>query len=104
MVWAAARNKTTRYGETERPSAYSRGYDVRWVRARVWFLRHNPFCKECQKSGIIKASAVLDHIEPHRGDMKKFWDKANWQSLCVECHNRKSQSEGMRIKKAIGIA
>lgn len=30
---------------------------------------------------------LVDHIDPHRGDMKKFWDSANWQSLCKTCHD-----------------
>ena len=35
----------------------------------------------------------VDHIIPHRGDKKLFWDSGNWQSLCHECHSRKSYSE-----------
>lgn len=36
---------------------------------------------------------VVDHVRPHRGDMVLFWDVANWQSLCLSCHNRKSALE-----------
>ena len=28
---------------------------------------------------------MLDHIVPHKGDMKVFWDRANWQGLCDRC-------------------
>ena len=31
---------------------------------------------------------VVDHIIPHKGDERLFWDADNnWQSLCEECHN-----------------
>jgi 5-methylcytosine-specific restriction endonuclease McrA len=40
-----------------------------------------------------RPNGVTDHIVPHRGDRKLFESKSNLQSLCTECHNRKSQSE-----------
>ena len=30
------------------------------------------------------------HIIPHNCDMKLFWNKNNWQSLCKKCHSRKT--------------
>lgn len=36
---------------------------------------------------------VVDHIKPHRGDKVLFWDSANWQPLCKECHDRKTATE-----------
>ena len=33
---------------------------------------------------------LLDHIIPHRGDQKLFWDEGNWQALCKACHDRKT--------------
>ena len=33
---------------------------------------------------------LLDHIIPHRGDQKLFWDEQNWQPLCKDCHDRKT--------------
>jgi 5-methylcytosine-specific restriction protein A len=36
---------------------------------------------------------VVDHKVPHRGDMKLFWDRNNWQSMAKECHDRKTASE-----------
>lgn len=30
---------------------------------------------------------LVDHVEPHKGDTKKFWDKANWQSSCRWHHD-----------------
>ena len=39
---------------------------------------------------------VVDHIVPHRGDQKLFWDKSNWQPLCKACHDRKTWREDNR--------
>lgn len=30
---------------------------------------------------------VVDHIIPHRGDKKLFWDPGNWQALSDDVHN-----------------
>lgn len=71
-------------------SAASRGYDRRWQKARKAFLAKHPFCAECEKNGRYKAATVVDHIKPHRGDYRKFWDTDNWQALCKSCHDKKT--------------
>lgn len=38
-------------------------------------------------------SIVVDHIKPHRGDQKLFWDRRNWQPLCEHHHNVKTMTE-----------
>ncbi|TIX60322.1 MAG: HNH endonuclease, partial [Mesorhizobium sp.] len=40
---------------------------------------------------------VVDHIKPHRGDMRLFWNRANWQPLCTRCHSSIKQSRERRI-------
>jgi 5-methylcytosine-specific restriction endonuclease McrA len=35
---------------------------------------------------------VVDHIQPHRGDQRLFWDRRNWQPLCRTCHSGHKQS------------
>jgi 5-methylcytosine-specific restriction protein A len=76
-----------------RPSAESRGYDWRWQKYRIAFLKKYPLCELCKEQGIVTAADVVDHIVPHKGDMIKFWDKTNHQSACVPCHNRKTVLE-----------
>lgn len=77
-------------------SSAERGYGRKWREAREGWLRKHPLCVFCQRKGQIIQASVVDHIEPHRGDMKLFWDSAhNWQSLCVDCHN----SEKARIER-----
>ena len=40
----------------------------------------------------VKAT-VVDHIIPHRGDQKLFWDRGNWQALCKRHHDIKTGNE-----------
>ncbi len=71
--------------DKKRETATQRGYNARWQRARKTFLANNPVCRVCDRG-----ATVVDHIEPHRGDMRLFWDKANWQPLCKLCHDKKT--------------
>ena len=73
-----------------RENAASRGYGSQWRTARTRFLRSHPLCAECMKQGNLTPATVVDHIIPHRGDRKLFWDERNWQALCESCHNQKT--------------
>lgn len=42
------------------------------------------------------AAVAVDHIVPHRGDSKLFWDRSNWQPLCIPHHNSTKQREEKR--------
>lgn len=68
-------------------------YTYKWSLARKDFLIDNPLCIECKKNNIIKAASVVDHVIPHQGNQILFWDRSNWQSLCIRCHNKKSANE-----------
>jgi 5-methylcytosine-specific restriction endonuclease McrA len=35
----------------------------------------------------LTATAVVDHVEPHDGDMAKFWNRAMWQPACAHHHD-----------------
>ena len=50
----------------------------------------------CEAAGKLVEASVVDHIEPHRGDLKKFWDRENWQALCAPCHDRHKQAAEKR--------
>ena len=75
-----------------RGGADARGYNAEWRRARKAFLQKHPLCAECRKNGKLTPATVVDHIIPHRGDRKLFWDENNWQPLCKDCHDRKTGS------------
>lgn len=82
-----------RQAERGRASASARGYGVRWRKARAAYLRSHQLCVRCRDEGRIASAVVVDHIEPHRGDMTKFWDQSNWQALCKACHDAKTARE-----------
>lgn len=79
--------------DRERGTAHQRGYDHKWEVARAEFLELNPLCADHNKRGYVQIATVVDHITPHKGDKKLFWDKTNWQPLCKPCHDRKTQTE-----------
>ena len=70
------------------PSA--RGYDSKWNKARKIFLAQHPLCAICGAP-----ATDVDHIIPHKGNKKLFWDQSNWQALCHSCHSRKTAREDM---------
>lgn len=63
-------------------------YGVKWKKQRERFLLDFPLCVICNK-----VARVVDHIIPHKGDMRLFWDQSNWQPMCFSCHNRKTARE-----------
>lgn len=67
-------------------------YNYRWQKAREGYLRSHPLCAECSRRGYVVQATIVDHKIPHRGNQKLFWDKANWQSLCENCHNSWKQA------------
>jgi len=77
----------------DRGSATSQLYDKRWERARLSFLRRHPLCACARCEGKAVAASVVDHIIPHEGDLARFWDEQNWQSMAKPCHDRKTMSE-----------
>ncbi|RJE89047.1 HNH endonuclease [Paenibacillus sp. 1011MAR3C5] len=81
--------------ERARGSAYQRGYDSKWQRYSRRFLRANPLCAcaDCAKLLVPKPSEVTDHIIPHKGDKRLFWDPKNHQPMAKRCHDRKTAKE-----------
>jgi 5-methylcytosine-specific restriction enzyme A len=80
--------------DRQRPSAARRGYGARWRRARVAFLARHPLCAACRAQGRAVAATVVDHVVPHRGNKRLFWDEANWAPACKPCHDAKTAREG----------
>jgi 5-methylcytosine-specific restriction protein A len=61
-----------------------------WRDARDGFLTEHPLCADCENRGLVVSAEVVDHVIPHKGDHGLFWDRSNWRSLCITCHNRKT--------------
>ncbi|PZW65249.1 HNH endonuclease [Pseudomonas sp. URMO17WK12:I1] len=100
--------------EARPTSSTAKGYGYRWQQARAGWLRSNPLCVFCQQGGRLTPATVVDHKTPHRladarasGDavaikaaQQLFWDRANWQSLCDNCHSSTKQ----RLEKSGRVA
>ena len=81
--------------ERERSRANKKVYNSRWQKASKTYLAAHPLCAACLKEDPLRytKATVVDHIVPHRGDRKLFWDQSNWQPLCKRCHDRKTLTE-----------
>ncbi|AIQ54576.1 HNH endonuclease [Paenibacillus sp. FSL R7-0331] len=79
--------------DQQRGNSYQRGYNHKWRAARERYLRHNPECVHCEELREITAATVVDHIIPHKGDKRLFWDRNNWQPLCKLHHDIKTAKE-----------
>lgn len=61
-----------------------------WQRIRRTQLSREPLCRFCKKKGIVTPGSTVDHIQPHRGDINKFFS-GPFQTLCKECHSSAKQ-------------
>jgi 5-methylcytosine-specific restriction protein A len=59
------------------------------------YLRQNPFAVDIYNhfGGRIYRAECVDHIIPHKGDPRLFWDPSNFQGLTLADHARKTNSE-----------
>lgn len=98
--------------DAQRESRSRRGYTRRWYRYRAAWFREHPLCGDrldgpsaehsrCVAAGVVTPMAELDHIVPHDGDARRFWDPSNHQSLCKLCHSAKTMRES-NAKKVYG--
>lgn len=81
-----AKRQRDRRHDARRPNSTQRGYNAEWRKKSREWLNHHPDCAFCGRPANL-----VDHIEPHKGDPKLFWDWRNWQSLCQPCHDRDKQ-------------
>jgi 5-methylcytosine-specific restriction protein A len=58
-----------------------------WRAMRANHLQANPLCAYCARLGIVTAATVGDHVKPHKGDFRLFFDAENIQGLCKKCHD-----------------
>ena len=90
---AEKRKKFSAKKDGERLNSAKRGYNNAWNKARTAYLMMHPLCVTCGEP-----ATEVDHIIPHKGNMKLFWDSTNWQSLCHKCHSKKTFSENMEAQ------
>lgn len=76
---------------SDKRGSTARGYTYEWQRARLDYLAEHPLCVMCKAAGRVSEATIVDHRTPHRGDQVLFWDRSNWQALCVNCHSMHKQ-------------
>lgn len=74
--------------DRERGSAASRGYDRRWQRLRLMYLRANPFCADCTTSQKTTQATEVHHKVAKRDGGQDEWN--NLESLCKSCHSKRT--------------
>lgn len=85
------RARKARFDKT-RPTARQRGYTREWERESQAFLSlpENRFCA----CGCGRVANMVDHVMPHRGNMRLFWERSNWQPMAsTPCHSSKKQRQ-----------
>jgi 5-methylcytosine-specific restriction protein A len=64
---------------------------ARWQRLRLFVLSRDLYtCRLCRRIEGNSSLLVCDHIEPHRGDVERFW-AGPFQTLCKACHDGEKQ-------------
>lgn len=76
-----------RQNDRRRGTAHERGYDARWRKYRLAYLREHPLCVECESEGITEPATVVDHIQAHKGDERLFWEPSNHRAICRVHHD-----------------
>ena len=74
-------------GVRGRPTKWDAWYSKpRWARIRRHQLLEHPLCAFCLERGIVEPATICDHVEPHHGNVNKFW-LGPFMSLCKRCHD-----------------
>lgn len=95
---AQARQQVSQSWRDDKKSSTARGYGYKWQKARAGYLAKYPLCVYCQTKGFVIEATVVDHIVPHEGDQKLFWNSDNWQALCATCHSSVKQKQERNAK------
>ena len=72
--------------EDKRPSSNKRGYDSRWEKVRLMYLREHPLCELCEKEGKLVPAVLVHHKKPIRQGGEVL-DEANLMAVCRPCHD-----------------
>jgi len=67
----------------------------RWYRTPRWkALRQRILLDQgyaCAACHLVLPRLEIDHLRKHHGELTAFWDRANLQALCKQCHAAKTQ-------------
>jgi 5-methylcytosine-specific restriction protein A len=63
------------------------------VKLRLAIFTRDAFtCRYCRCLEGDTSKLICDHVRPHRGDARMFWDETNLQTLCKPCHDTVKQA------------
>lgn len=80
--------------DKRRGTTSERGYDGRWQRIRLQALQRDCYlCRPCYREGRTTVAVDVDHIIPIKAAPDKRLELSNLQSICRECHNKKTSIE-----------
>lgn len=72
----------------DRTRSGSRVYGTRWQRLRKMYLARHPIC-ECEAQ-CGRPAIVVDHKQPHNGDLSLMYAWDNLQAMTKPCHDAKT--------------
>jgi hypothetical protein len=64
-----------------------------WEETSRLYLLQNPNCVKCLLEGSIIPAIVVDHIRLPEDNFDLFWDESNWQALCREHYDKKTENK-----------
>ncbi|HEY7821602.1 MAG TPA: HNH endonuclease signature motif containing protein [Acidimicrobiia bacterium] len=92
----ADHQRTGWVSDQRRGSRHQRGYGAAWKRSRERVLiRDGRLCQPCKRRGVLTPDCnEVDHVVP-KAEGGTDAD-ANLQTICKDCHKRKTQQESRR--------
>ena len=89
-TYCEAHKTEARDYERNRGSASARGYDKRWEKFRLYYLKHNPLCVDHLDRGECVPATEVHHIKKLRYYPELKYDNDNLMALCHECHSKRT--------------
>ncbi len=65
----------------------------KWRKIRKQYIEENPVCELCTQYDIVSEGECVDHIIPRRLAPDLELNPINFQTLCNDCHNKKTALE-----------
>lgn len=78
--------------DERRGTAAERGYDARWQRVRLMFLRAHPLCQDCAEQGRVTEATDVHHVVAKR--LGGTDEESNLRALCHSCHSKITAAGG----------
>ena len=82
------------YNKYQRDPNHNKRYGRTWKRIRDRYIKANPLCEECTRTGKLTPAEEVHHIKPLSKSGSN--DTDNLMSLCSSCHSTITAREGDR--------